>query len=117
MMPYRECVVQFVELKDTNIKVLTTIGILVTYILIIDATSITQPASAFRNVPFGPPFGTPFPYNYCMQHFFGQQNFRNVPFGPPFALPFGTPFPYNYCMQHFFGQQNFRNDPFQLPFP
>jgi hypothetical protein len=104
------------ELKDTNIKVLTIIVVLVTDILIV-GNSFTQPASAFRNVSFELPFGTPFPYDYCMQHFFGQQNFRNVPFGPPFELPSGTPFPYDYCMQHFFGQHKFRNDPFELPFP
>ena len=75
MIPYRECVVQFVELKDTNIKVLTTIGVLVTYILIIGATSIIQPASAFRNVPFGTPFGPPFPYNYCMAALFRSAEF------------------------------------------
>ncbi|HXX95963.1 MAG TPA: hypothetical protein VEL11_02445 [Candidatus Bathyarchaeia archaeon] len=104
------------ELKDTNIKVLTIIVVLVTDILIL-GNSITQPALAFRNVPFGQPFGGPFPYDYCMQHFFGQQNFRNVPFGPPFELPFGAPSPYDYCMQHFFAQHKFRNEPFELPFP
>jgi hypothetical protein len=103
-------VVQFVE--GTNIKGLTIIVVLVTDILIV-GNSITQPASAFRNVPFGAPFGAPLPYDYCM-HFFGQQNFRNVPFGSPFELPFGT---YDYCMQHFFAQHKFGNEPFELPFP
>jgi hypothetical protein len=109
-----QSVVQFVQ--GTNIKVLTIIAVLVTDILIVD-NSITQPALAFRNVPFGPPFAAPSPYDYCMQHFFGQQNFRNVPFGPPFELPFAAPSPYDYCMQHFFGQHKFRNEPFELPFP
>jgi hypothetical protein len=113
MMPLQS-VVQFVE--GTNIKVLTIIVVLVTGILIV-GNSITQTASAFRNVPFGPPFGAPSPYDYCMQHFFAQQNFRNVPFGPPFELPFGAPSPYEYCMQHFFAQHKFRNEPFELPFP
>jgi hypothetical protein len=89
MMPLHS-VVQFVE--GTSIKVLTIIVVLVTDILIVD-NSITQPASAFRYVPFGPPFGAPSPYNYCMQHLFAQQNFRNVPFGPPFELPFELPIP------------------------
>ena len=57
MMPLQS-VVQFVE--GTNIK-LTIIVVLVTDILIV-GNSITQPASAFRNVPFGPSFGTPSPY-------------------------------------------------------
>ncbi len=76
-----QSVVQFVE--GTNIKVLTIIVVLVTNILIVD-NSITQPASAFRNVPFGPPFGVPSPYEYCMQHFFAQHKFRNQPFELPF---------------------------------
>ena len=109
-----QSVVQFVE--GTNIKVLTIIVVLVTDIMIV-GNSITQPASAFRNVPFGPPFGALSPYDYCMQHFFAQQNFRNVPFGPPFELPFGARSPYDYCMQHFFAQHKFRNEPFDLPFP
>jgi hypothetical protein len=113
MMPLQS-VVQFVE--GTNIRVLTIIVVLVTDILIV-GNSITQPTAAFRNVPFGPPFGAPSPYEYCMQHFFAQQNFRNVPFGPPFELPFGAPSPYEYCMQHFFAQHKFRNEPFVLPFP
>jgi hypothetical protein len=78
--------------------------------ILIGANSIPQPASAFKNVPFGAPFEAPFPYDYCM-HFFGQQNFKNVPFGAPFEAPF----PYDYCRHHYFGQ--FRNDPFELPFP
>jgi hypothetical protein len=93
------------------------IGVLVTDVLVIAANLITQPASAFRNGPFGLPFGPgfapPFPYDYCTHHYFGQQNFRNIPFG----LPFEPPFPYDYCTHHYFGQQNFRNDPFELPFP
>jgi hypothetical protein len=112
MMPLQS-IVQFVE--GANIKVLTIV-VLVTDILIV-GNSITQPAAAFRNVPFGPPFGAPSPYEYCMQHFFAQQNFRNVPFGPPFELPFGAPSPYEYCIQHFFAQHKFRNEPFVLPFP
>ncbi|HYA82917.1 MAG TPA: hypothetical protein VEH06_05635 [Candidatus Bathyarchaeia archaeon] len=74
-------VVRFVE--GTNIKVLTIIVVLVTDILIV-GNFITQPASAFRNVPFGSPFGTPSPYYYCMQHFFGQHKFSNEPFELPF---------------------------------
>ena len=56
MMP-PQSVVQFVE--GTNIKVLTIAVVLVTDILIV-GNSITQPASAFRNLPFGPPFELPF---------------------------------------------------------
>jgi hypothetical protein len=100
-------------IKDTIIKALTIIEVLVTGTFIIAANLITQPASAFRNVPFGLPFGPPFPYDYCTQHFFGQQNFRNVPFGSPF----GPPFPYDYCSHPYFDQHKFRNDPFELPFP
>ena len=80
MMPLQS-VVQFVE--GTNIKVLTIIVVLVTDILIV-GNSITQPASAFRNVPFEIPFGAPSPYDYCMQHFFAQHKFRNEPFELPF---------------------------------
>jgi hypothetical protein len=80
MMPLQS-VVQFVE--GTNIKVLTIIVVLVTDILIV-GNSITQPTAAFRNVPFGPPFGAPSPYEYCMQHFFAQHKFRNEPFVLPF---------------------------------
>jgi len=69
---------------SSNIKLLTIFGVLVTNLLIIAANSITQPASAFRNVPFGLPFGAPSPYDYCTQHFFGQHKFRNDPFELPF---------------------------------
>jgi hypothetical protein len=81
----------------------------VTDTLIIAANLISQPASAFRNIPFG----APFPYNYCTHNYFDQQNFRNIPFG----LPFGAPFPYNYCTHNYFDLHKFRNDPFEIPFP
>jgi hypothetical protein len=68
MIPLQS-VVQFVE--DANIKVLTIIVVLVTDILIV-SNSITQPASAFRNVP---PFGAPSPYEYCMHTFAHTQYF------------------------------------------
>jgi len=99
--------------KDTNTKVLTIIGVLVTDVLIIAANLITLPASASINGPFGLPFGPPLPYNYCTHPYFGHQNFRNIPFG----IPFGPPLPYNYCTHPYFGQHKFRNDPFELPFP
>ncbi|HXX98109.1 MAG TPA: hypothetical protein VEL11_13440 [Candidatus Bathyarchaeia archaeon] len=85
--------------------------------LIIAANLISQPASAFRNAPFGLQFGAPFPYDYCTHHYFGQQNFRNIPFGLPFGLQFGAPFPYDYCTHHYFDLHKFRNYPFELPFP
>src|SRR5215469_644906 len=99
-------------MKDTNIKALTIIGVLVTDVLLIAFNLITQPALAFINGPFGLPFGPPFPYDYCTHRHFSQE-FRNTPFG----LPFGPPFPYDYCTHPYFDQHKFRNDPFELPFP
>jgi len=60
------------------------IGVLVTDVLVIAANLITQPASAFRNGPFGPGFGPPFPYDYCTHAYFDQHKFRNDPFELPF---------------------------------
>jgi len=109
----KENIYHLAIIKDTNIKASTIIGVLVTDTLIIAANLISQPASAFRNIPFGLPFGAPFPYNYCTHNYFDQQNFRNIPFG----LPFGAPFPYNYCTHNYFDLHKFRNDPFEIPFP
>src|SRR5262249_45881260 len=80
----KENIYHLINKKDTNTKVLTIIGVLVTDVLIIAANLITLPASASINGPFGLPFEPPFPYNYCTHPYFGHQNFRNDPFELPF---------------------------------